>query len=521
MNVSNKLSRLLPSTYNFGGVTDFNLARWVGQRWFWAFCMLVKPDFMLTRIHRHLCGKLQKLYEDVKNGRDRRMEIDIQPQIGKSTMTSVLFAAWVLGKEPWPVIVASYGASLAERKSQECRDILSEPMYKIIFPTVRLHPDSTSKEFWRTTKGGSYRAVGVGGGLTGMSGKILIADDLLAGEAEAQSDTITDGTWAWWNTVFYTRKQSKSGFILINTRWSLKDVSSRLQEKEESDQAAGLAEGQYDHWERLVFPAIATEDEYIDGQLFRREGEVLCPERFTLEDMIKTRNQLSVSHWAALYQQNPILNEDAEFKQGWFKYFEESEILDIKNQFDIYILVDLAISAKKTADNTVVQVVGKLREQPNIYHLEEYAGHYDPLQTIEILFNLKNKYQDQIVALGIESVGYQKSLSYHITEYSKRTGDYFNIVDLKNTAKKEERIRGLIPLYKAGVLFHRKGVDNELELELLQFPKGKHDDRIDALSSMLQVLKNTVSRRFAKQFRPHMKRYSSELSTNVSHLTNK
>lgn len=512
MNGLKKLLKLLPKRFSdknsfLEGVTDEKVLRWCCQRSFLAFCIAIKPDFVNTRIHTYLAHKLQSLYENVKEGNDKKLEIDIQPQLGKSTLTSVLFAAWVLGKEPWPVIVASYGASLAERKSQECRDILETEMFKIIFPTVRLHPDSTSKEFWRTTRGGSYRAVGVGGGLTGMSGKILIADDLLAGQAEASSDTVTEMTWSWWNTVFYTRKQSRSGFILINTRWSLKDVSAHLEDKENSDIAAGLPEGSYDQWERLRFPAIAEEDEYLDRVLFRKKGEVLCPERFTIEDMIKTRNALSNYEWAALYQQNPILNDDAEFKVSWFRYFTEDDIYEIKDQMDIYVVVDLAISEKKTADNTSIHVLGKLRTEPNIYHLEENTAHLDPLQVIDYLFYVKIKYGDRLRAVGIESVGYQKALSYHLVERMKKTGEYFTIIDLKNTSKKDDRIRGLIPLYKAGVILHRKSIDNDLEIELLQFPKGKHDDRIDSLANSLQIMKNTASRNSVHQFRPAFKRY--------------
>ena len=497
------------------GLTDERLVSWICQRSFLAFCVAMKSDFIPTRIHTYLAHKLQQLYEDVKAGRDKKLELDLPPQVGKSTLASVLFAAWVLGKESWPLIMASYGASLAERKSQECRDIVSSPQYRMVFPRVGLHPDSTSKEFWRTTRGGSYRAVGVGGGLTGMSGKILIADDLLAGMAEASSDQVTEMTWSWWNTVFYTRKQSKSGFILINTRWSLKDVSSHLEDKENNDRESGMSPGRYDTWERLRFPAIADEDEYLDGILFRHAGEVLCPERFTLDDMIKTRNALSVYEWSALYQQSPILNENAEFKSAWFKYFVEDGIaseepldfLSFNDQLDIYVTVDLAISMKKTADNTSIHVIGKLRDKPAWYHLEENTGKLDPLQVVDYLFYIKGKYGDRLRAVGIESVGYQKSLSYHIVERQKRNGEYFNIVDLKNTAKKEDRIRGLIPLFKAGVIFLRQGVDNELETELLQFPRGKRDDRADSLSFALQLVKNTPGHRNIKQFRPVMRHY--------------
>ena len=121
-----------------------------------------------------MADELQLVYENILNGKDERRVFEIQPQMGKSTLVSELFPAWVLGKTDWPIICASYGAALAERKSENCRAIVDSDVYKFIFPKVRLSKESTSREFWRTTKGGTYRAVGVGGALTGMSGKILI-----------------------------------------------------------------------------------------------------------------------------------------------------------------------------------------------------------------------------------------------------------------------------------------------------------------------------------------------------------
>ena len=491
MNSLKKLSKLLPAAslpaLLAEGFSDERILRWICQRSFLCFCMAVKPDYMATNFHTYLAYRFQKIYEQVKNGVDQRTALSCPPQHGKSTLASVLFPAWVLGKEAWPVIVASYGASLAERKSQEARDILSEPMFQLIFPGVKLHPDSTSKEFWRTTKGGSYRAVGVGGGLTGMSGKLMICDDPFAGMAEASSEVIRESTASWWKTVFYTRKQSKSALILINTRWHLDDVEGRLLEEEADALAAGLPEGQFDKWEHLKFPAIAEEDEYLDGKLFRRAGEVLSPERFTLEDMIKTRNSMKVEEWASLYQQNPILQENAKFKTDWFKYFTEKDITG--KYLDVYVTVDPAISQKKRADNTSIQVGGKERNNPNIYHLEDITGKFDPLEIIQKLFELKLKYKDRLKLVGIESVAYQKSLLYFLTEQMRLREIYFNVVELKSKGSKEERIEGLIGPYKAGVIFHRD-TDKEMETEFLQFPKGKHDDRIDAWSMMLDLIKN-------------------------------
>lgn len=472
---------------------DMELVRYAAQNHFICFCVVVMPGFMPTRFHTLLADKLQKAYEKSKNGEDVRLIIEAPPQHGKSTMVSELFPAWVMGKESWPVICASYGMSLAERKSQRTRDLVDSEMYRYIFQKVRLNPDSTSKEYWETGTHASYKAVGRGGGLTGNPGKLMIADDLIADKAEADSATTRESAWDWWNTVFYTRKQKGSCIILVETRWHLDDPAGKIEDQQRRNIASGTDHGTYDEWEKLTFAAIAEEDQYVDGKLFRKAGEALCPERFNLSDLIKTKNAYSstgkIGDWAALYMQQPIIAENAEFQKSWFKYYE---LKDLEGKELFYTTtVDLAISQKKSADNTVVRTVAKEKNGPNWYLMLETCGHLDPLQTIDAIFFHWRQYRSKVY---VESVAYQAALQYFIIDEMRKRNEYFTVEELKQktTTKKEERIRGLIPLYKAGVIHHREGQDEGLEMEMLQFPKGVHDDRIDALSMHLGVVRHAA-----------------------------
>lgn len=471
---------------------EMELVRFAAQNSFICFCLAVMPKFMATKFHALLADKLQRAYETIKSGQDVRLIIEAPPQHGKSTLVSELFPAWVMGKEDWPVICASYGMSLAERKSQNARNIVDSDVYKFIFPQVRLNPDSTSKEYWQTSKKGSYKAVGRGGGLTGNPGKLLIADDLIADKEEANSQTVREGAWDWWNTVFYTRKQQHSGIILVETRWHLDDPAGKLEEQERMNVSTGGPPATFDHWEKITFPAIAEEDEIIDGMAFRKKGDALCPERFSVENLIKTKNAYSsagkIGDWAALYQQQPIISENAEFHREWFKYFQPEDIRSLRGYY--LTLVDLAISQKKSADNTVVRTIFFEYDRPNWYLMDETAGRLDPLQTIDAIFFHWNQYRSKVF---IETVAYQAALQYFVVEEMRKRKQFFTIEELKVKSKtsKEERIRGLVPLYKAGLIFHRKGQDEGLEMEMLQFPKGVHDDRIDAVSMALGVAKHT------------------------------
>lgn len=498
MSVFSKLLKRSPGLSLPEGYNDERLLRFMCQRDFLSFCMAVRPDFIPTHFHTYLAGKLQEIYNSVKNNCDTRDIIACPPQLGKSTITTQLFPAWVLGKEKWPIICASYSADLAERNSQFCRDIVASDIFKIIFPKVRINQDSTSKSYWQTVNGGSYRAVGTLGGLTGFSGKMLLADDLLASQAEADSSVISDGVWSWFKTVFYTRKQSKSGMVLIATRWSLSDPTGRLLDQQENYKKMGLPPTAYDKWNYMSFPAIAEYDEDTGDGWQRKRGEVICPERFTLEDMIKTKNSMvsegKIQEWVSLYQQEPILSENASFRSEWFKFYEDDDLKD--KELLNFTLVDPAVSKKKTADNTVVLTVSKDRNGPNWYVREITAGHFDPHQTIAAMFDHASRYKSSV---NIEAVAFQAALESFVLEEQRRrqaTDENFkpftvNQIKHAHAQKKEERIAGLVPFFKNGTLFMKKSM-TELQKELLQFPKGRHDDHADCLSFFIGLKILTV-----------------------------
>lgn len=451
---------------------------------------------MATKFHVLLCNELQRIYEAVKSGQDERDIFEVQPQIGKSRAVSELFAAWVLGKEAWPIIVASYGADLAETKSAHCRSIVASEAYQLIFPDTKLNPETAAKGLWETTTGGSYRAVGVGGALTGMSGKILICDDPFKDRADADSVTVRDATHKWWESVFMTRKQNKSAVILVNTRWHLDDVSGHVQSKQRMNERLNKDKAHYDQWNLFSFPAFAEKDEWIHGKFFRKTGDVLCPERFSFDAMKKTQNDTDLYEWSALYMQTPILKENAKFKDFWFKYYEPA---DIKFKKLSYVTIsDPASSKKKGADNVVVRTIGKELSTGYIFLMREDAGHFDPGTHVDLFFLHVKAYPGTKV--WIEAQAYQSTLEYWVIEKQKKEQIFFevNLLTQKQSKSKEDRIEGLIPLYKAGMIFHQQS-DKDYELELLQFPQGKHDDRIDTVAMLQNVVQPTMQTETAEQ----------------------
>lgn len=329
----------------------------------------------------------------------------------------------------------------------------------------------------------------------------IIFDDPFKSREEAESKTISDKVWEYYRSTLYSRLEGSGVIIVIMQRWNMNDLVARLIDEDADRKERGEPT---EDWEVINFPAIAEEDEYFiskghldskghiennpdnttvyKGHLVRHKGHPLWPSKFPLDVLDNIRSTLGLYNFSSQYQQNPIATESQEFKENMFQYFNDSDIEG--KYFKYYTVVDPAISQRDNADNTVVLTVAKEVTGPNIYRIREDAGHFTPQQTINLIFKHQELYHSEVY---IETIAYQKALKFSVDEEQKIRQRYFISKEFRSNVNKELRIRGLLPLYERGVIFHRQ-TDTEFELELLHFPRGKHDDRIDALSIALEVL---------------------------------
>jgi len=443
------------------------------------FAIAIDPKYQDTWFHETIATVLQSSLEKVERGEDARVIIQTPPQVGKSYTATQMFPAWSLGHHPeWPVIVGSYSSDLATRFGQDTRDIMQSERYRTIF-SARLRQDTKSKGYWKTGDGGSYTAVGVGGAITGMGFKIGIIDDPFKNREEANSKVIRDSRWDWYRSTFYTRQRGNTAIIIINTRWHTDDLVGRLIKQQEDDERNGVEN--YDKWAVVTFPAIATEDEQ-----FRKKGEALWPERFPIEKLKKTEAALGPYEFAALYQANPITSANQEFKEEWMKTRSWSavEVLNTRK----FATLD---PGGKNLENDDTGIVRNYVDQENNWYIKAVGVHIDSAELINIVFQLHDEGFEKI---GIEETVYLKAIEPFFKDECRKRDKFPNIIPLKHGGRnKEVRIRGLIPRYSTGSVFHIEGECKDLEDQLVVFPKGSKDDVIDALAYQNDIAEKPVS----------------------------
>lgn len=287
----------------------------------------VTPNWIWTWRHQqYLYSALQR----VTDGVTKRLMIFMPPRHSKSETVTVRYAAYTLEQNPKThIILGCYNQKLANRFSRKTRRIAES--------RIQLSADRKAVEEWETAVGGGFRAVGVGGGITGFGANLILLDDPVKSSAEAESETYRDKCWDWFNDDLYTRLEPDAAIVLTMTRWHDDDLAGRLIRE--------AAEEGGEQWEIVSLPAIAEEND----PLGRKRGEALCPERYDREALEKRRRKLGPYSFAALFQQRPVPIEGALFKRDWFadKIIEAAPTgLRWARGYD------LAISQKTSADYT-------------------------------------------------------------------------------------------------------------------------------------------------------------------------
>lgn len=473
---------------------------------FLTYCQLVDSKYQAKWFHEIIARTLERALERTIQKKKTRIILAIPPRHGKTRTAAELFPSWGLGKHPdIQFILSSYGAELAEKTGLKTRDLINSSVYEAIFPNIALRKDVKAKAKWMITDKsknavtGSYTAVGIGGAVTGIGADIIIIDDPHKSRKEAESAVERETVWEYYRSTLYSRLEGSGCIILIMQRWHTDDLVGRILEHEEKLKEAGE---EHDEWEVINFPAIAEEDELDPDThaLLRKQGEALWPEKFPLAVLDNIKQTQGIYNFVSQYQQDPILQEAQDFKVEYFKPYEPTILKDKYLQY--YTFVDPAIGQKKDSDNTVVLTIAKEVDGPNIYRIREDSGHFTPQQTVDLIFKHALEYKGDV---WLETVAYQKALKYAVEEEQRKRQMYFVIQEVKS-GNKEVRIRGLIPMYQQGVIHHLPS-DFQYEKEALQFPRGKHDDRLDCMSFMLQALENTRSSRYVKQFKKKITGY--------------
>lgn len=428
------------------------------------FCQYTSPAYMTPPHIQALSDAL----EAIERGELKRLIVLMPPRHGKSELVSLRFPCWYLARHPEDYIVQSgYAESIALTHSRKARDIFISPKMSRLFPNIHHRPERAGQEVilperqaaheWGTKQGGSYYAVGIGGGLTGRGFDVGIIDDPVKDDEEASSQTIRDKVWEWYKTVFRTRAQPDAAIVVVMTRWHQDDLVGRILKQAQEDLAS-------DQWKVLHFPAIT-------------EGQALWAERYTLNVLEQIRSSIGGRAFESLYQGNPTIAEGQIIKREWWQYFREPPVFQRRIQS-----WDTAFKDKSQNDYSVCTTWGEAKN--GYYLLGVWRDKVEFPELKRVAVALYERDVPDLVLVEDKASG--QSL---VQELQRNTR--IPVLPVKVDANKVARANSVTPLIEAGKVLLPENAPWLFDYieELSAFPNAIHDDQVDSTTQALSYMR--------------------------------
>lgn len=454
--------------------------RELARRHLLPFVMRFNDKYEPGWVHKDICARLEKFSLDVAEKKSPRLMLFMPPRHGKSELASRSFPAWHLGRYPEHEFIAtSYSSDLALDFSRKVREVIRNPDYSNLFPECKLHKDTQRVDKWATTQDGGYAAVGTGGPLTGRGAHIMVIDDPVKNREEADSEANRRSIKDWYTSTAYTRLAPGGGVLIILTRWHDDDLAGWLLSQAEK--------GEGDEWEVIRYPAIATEDER-----YRRRGDALHEGRYPLDALRRIKRAVGDRDWSALYQQNPVAEDGDFFTRDMFPRYRMQE-MPAYDEMSYYTAWDLAIGQKEQNDETFGITVGIDRKR-RLWVVDIRHGRWDSQGIVEQILDTYRTWRADVT--GIEKGHIEMAIGPYLEqEISRQRLQTMYIEKLKPGRRdKQLRARPIQALMKRNEVYFRSGCEATQHLidQMLRFPSGVHDDGVDAMAWIGQMIQGMV-----------------------------
>lgn len=208
---------------------------------------------------------------------------------------------------------------------------------------------------------------------------------------------------------------------------------------------------------------------------YNEDGSLFFPEKLTEEFLASAKKTMGSYLFANQYDNEVFPSDEQVFRPEWLRYYKE-----LPEKTHTFAFIDPAISVKDGADYTALTVVDVDCDM-NWYLRVANRYRITPPKIIDLIFRVNEEFKPR--AIGLETVAYQEALVYMLQEEMQKRQKLVPLASIKtgNDKTKEMRILGLVPRFEFGRIFLNTGL-YEFETEMMQFPRGSHDDILDSLS---------------------------------------
>lgn len=244
----------------------------------------------------------------------------------------------------------------------------------------------------------------------------------------------------------------------------------------------------------------------IEMPLCDEEFKSYWPAYMDNDAVLKLKNQYkrmgNLDIFYREYMNKAQAREDASFQVEYFKHYDErTENLDNDPLVETFVILDPAKTSKpQNAFSAIVAISIKFSPRGNKIYIREVENEhltYDDIYSH--VFAMATKWNAHVI--GYEVTGLEEFIIQPMEDFMLRGGYSFELVQLdarkgegeyqsKGSQKgKEARVGMLAPYYKRGIIYHNnEGNCQVLEDQLLEYPRAKYWDVMDATAYIIEML---------------------------------
>lgn len=429
----------------------------------WSEEALKDLDYRPARHHRLLISELEKL----TIGKFDRLMVLMPPGSAKSTYTSVIFPAWWFIQHPKSsILAASHSADLAHHFSRRVRALIDTKGHHLGFG---LKPGYASMAAWTTTNDGEYIALGARGAIAGRRADLVIIDDPVKSQANADSNRQREHIWEWYKADITPRIKPGGKVVLIMTRWHPEDLGGQLLRHSNDD------------WHVLRLPALAEDNDPLD----RLPGEPLWPDWESRNALLRKRDLIGERIWSALYQQRPIAMEARLFTVDKITVLHGVQPVTPINAIRAWDLAATVNMGQNDPDWTVgIKLSRDMNGRFIVEDIVRIRG--TPNQVEDAISQTASKDGRSVTISLPEDPGQagKSQIAYLVRQLSG-----FHVIATRETGSKIARATPLASQIESGnVSVIAAHWNTEFFEELRDFPFGRKDDQVDALARAFSTI---------------------------------
>ncbi len=508
-----------------------HLRREAGEKSIKAFAELYFPHYLKARscaFHDELYAMLDRIVVQS----DGRIAIAAPRGSAKSSIVSLIYPLWrICYKRSSYILLFSDTSDQADTMLAHIKSEL-ETNERLIagFPEIceigqKPKPERWTKSEIMTRNGVKLTALGAGQKPRGRRNKAMRPDTIIIDDIEndenTQSEDARQKLFDWFTKAACKAGATKSTIVVIGT---IQHYDSLLAKLIDENAMPGWEKRKYksviewaartDLWQRwkLMFNnreqyngrigKDAALTFFLDNRDAMLEGtKVLWEDKEDYYTLMVMRESELEGSFDSEKQNEPVSAEWSLYNPADFRYYTDmyrstEELLQwMGDNADIMGACDPSTGEfTNRGDYSAIILVARDRRDGSIYIIESDIKRRTPADTVNDILAYCKKYR--IKKFGVEANYFQSIMVQDLEKRVKKEGMYqTEIISIKNTLNKRERIQSMHPLIKnCTIIFNR--LHQSLLDQLRYFPKGKYDDGPDALQMVVDVCSQPINEFF-------------------------